>query len=667
MTSWRNEILDKFVPGIYRLTIVADPDGLMLEEGILRGIKDRGFEMILFEDHVEFRFAYESRFRSKWDREEPTDLVVVLRSAASDLQILPYDLIQAGHELSFDIGTLFPNLSYPVVDALDRSDFDCLYRAQTEHNPGVLGNNATKDFILRHVFQIDPELISKPSDLLRMLLRKHYMELRLPSILNQRIVQVLGKNEAFQEWELDKIVPGKEAFFAFLQERWPVFLNRIPRSIDQEVKEEPMQFACLYAGPADLPFGHDDVRVYIDNLFLEGMLHPVEHDNAKNLAQSWAAIGVITDSGRDALVRIERLMQTVEESLPGVDSTHQEWQRLAQRWAELIVLKNLENIEISLEIDTGFHNLEAKIDSGFLKWVEHKYASLHNQPPVPPVMVHHIPRSIARFNADDPQSKVALIVIDGLSIDQWLLLRDEVKSQNPELVFQEETVFAWIPTLTSVSRQAIFSGKAPLYFPDSIESTGKEEVLWERFWQDRGFNQSQIVYLKNLGKGDLSDVEDILTPQSRVVGLVINTVDKIMHGIQLGTAGMHNQVRQWSREGYLPNLIDFLLTKGFHIWITSDHGNIEAQGCGRPKEGVIANIRGERVRIFSDQLLLSGVKDRFPDSIDWPPIGLPENFLSLIAPDRKAFIIEPKKTVTHGGVTLEEVIVPFVKVERKQG
>lgn len=40
-------------------------------------------------------------------------------------------------------------------------------------------------------------------------------------------------------------------------------------------------------------------------------------------------------------------------------------------------------------------------------------------------------------------------------------------------------------------------------------------------------------------------------PKRRVVGLVIDQVDRILHGMELGTLGMHNQVRQWTREGYL--------------------------------------------------------------------------------------------------------------------
>ena len=113
MRSWRDEILKEFTPRAARLTIVADPDGLLLEQGILKEIEARGFELIPFEDRITFRFAYELHYRSRWYRGELTDLVVVLRAGTSDLHTLPYDLLQADRRLSFNLGELFPNLSYP--------------------------------------------------------------------------------------------------------------------------------------------------------------------------------------------------------------------------------------------------------------------------------------------------------------------------------------------------------------------------------------------------------------------------------------------------------------------------------------------------------------------------------------------------------------------------
>jgi len=108
MDNWREQILKEFTPQVARLTLVADPDGLLTEEGVIQGLRERGFELMAFEDPIAFRFAYESKYRSRWDRGELTELVVVLRAEAQDLSSLPFDLLQAGRKLSFNLGDLFP-------------------------------------------------------------------------------------------------------------------------------------------------------------------------------------------------------------------------------------------------------------------------------------------------------------------------------------------------------------------------------------------------------------------------------------------------------------------------------------------------------------------------------------------------------------------------------
>lgn len=162
-------------------------------------------------------------------------------------------------------------------------------------------------------------------------------------------------------------------------------------------------------------------------------------------------------------------------------------------------------------------------------------------------------------------------------------------------------------------------------------------------------------------------IEQLLSRHTlRVVGLVVDKVDKIMHGMHLGTAGMHNQVRQWGQEGFMARLLQLLIERGFAVFLTSDHGNIEAVGCGRPAEGAAAEQRGERARIYADAALRRRVSERFSDATAWPPIGLPDDFLPLLAPRRAAFVREGDRVVAHGGISLEELVVPLVRVDARE-
>jgi hypothetical protein len=666
MNSWRDQILREFTPKVARLTLVADPDGLLLEEGILEGVRERGFELIPFEDHIAFRYAYESKFRSRWDRGEHTDLVVVLRSQASDLGGLPYDLLQAGRRLSFNLGDIFPGLSYPVVTALDRGDLDALYDAQERHAPGQLSDNATKEFVLRHVFEIAPELIKHSSDLLRVLLRRHYCGQRIPTALDERFIQLLRQSNLFDDWPLETLVSDREAFFAFLQERWPIFLDREAAKGTSGVRRGEKPHSLAIEGPVDLPFDHHDVRVYIDTLFVEGLLHPVSHDHADSLSKTWVGIGVRTVAVEDRPRRLGKLIDSLQTSIPADGAKHTDWFLFARGWAELVLLMNEQPDAVPGETNEHAKSLQAQVDSGFTAWLFKRYAGLVNLPPVPPVILHHLPRFLARQVGEDRNAKIALIVVDGLAMDQWLVVRSALAVRQPGFRFREQAVFAWIPSLTSVSRQAIFAGKAPIFFPNSIQTTDKEPALWAQFWADQGLTPNEVVYIKGLGDGSLESVSEALShPRARVAGLVVDKVDKIMHGMEMGTAGMHNQVRQWAQQPYLNTLLDLLLDRRFRVYLTSDHGNVEAKGCGCPAEGAVADLRGERVRIYPDAALRGKVKERFPAALEWGLVGLPEDYLALLAPARQAFVEEKQRTVSHGGISVEEIIVPLIQIEMR--
>ncbi|MFH1006466.1 MAG: BREX-3 system phosphatase PglZ [Candidatus Latescibacterota bacterium] len=662
--SWRSHILREFSPKVARLTLVADPDELLLEEGILEGIRERGFELIPFEDHVAFRYAYESKFRSRWDRGEQTDLVVVLRSQASELNVLPYDLLHIGRKLSFSLGDVFPRLSYPVITALDRGDLDALFEAQQRHAPGQLGDNATKEFILRHIFEIAPELIKQPVDLLRVLLRRHYRGQHIPGIIDERLLQLLRQTSTFSDWPLEALLPDREAFFAFLQERWPVFLDRLSAKDDPSIREDKIADSYTFdvSGPEDLPFEYPDIRVYMDNLFLEGLLQSVSHECAETLSKIWVKCGVQTDPRQDNSRRIAKLMENIRSAIPAEDSRYGEWFRFARRWAELALLAYGQEDANVLQ---RLRHLQTEVDTSFVSWLMRRYAGLINLPSVPPIMLHHLPRFLAHLLEEDSHSKVALLLVDGLSLDQWSLVREILAVQRPRFRFREDTLFAWIPTITSASRQAAFAGKPPIFFPNSIHTTDKEPSLWMKFWADQGLAKNEVAYAKGLGEGRLDSIEERLShPKAKVIGLVIDKLDKIMHGMELGTAGMHNQVRQWAQQPYLAALLDLLLDRGFHVYLTSDHGNIEATGCGQPAEGAVADLRGKRVRIYPDAALREKVKKRFPEALEWDPIGLPDDYLPLLAPVRQAFVQENQRTVCHGGVSVEELIVPLVHIER---
>jgi len=652
MPDWRDTILHELPSDVSPITVVYDPDSLLREQTILDALRKRSFQLLEFEDSVQFRFAWESECRVKWDDRQALQVIILVPDTPCASRRLPFDVVTDARSVEFSLGQLFPQLDYSVVRGLDPSNYDALYDAVLSASPGCLGENATKEFILRHVFEIAPELIKTSVDLLRMLLRRHYVRHEVPELLDERLIAVLKERLSLVDWPVESLIRDRAVFLRFLQEHWTAHVSSDCHSGDQA-------FASQISGPVSLPFSHDDIRVYMDNYFTDGLLQPVAVASRERWVGSWEIIGVAVDPASDVERRAHKLALRLTDQVPGPDARPPTWFRFAYQWAKLnsIVLTQ-PAIRSQMEVDA----LRPKVESGFTAWLGRHYAGLASLPPNPPVMVHHVPRHAARY-LDGATAKVALVVVDGLSVVQWMAIRDSIRSQDKTIVFEENATFAWLPTLTSVSRQAIFAGLPPLYFPDSLNSTDKEPAAWQKFWSQHGLQSRQVGYLKGLGQDNLEGVKELASSSHlRVVGLVVDTVDKIMHGMELGAAGMRAQVGQWSDEGYIARLLKLLLDKSYVPIIVSDHGNVEVQGCGHIAEGAVSEVRGQRVRVCSNCGLRDRLVDENPGVREGLHDGLPRDYWPIYPPIGSAFVREGDRIVTHGGDSVEEMIVPFVTV-----
>ena len=393
VNSWRDEVVGKLETALGRVILVADPDDLLIEEGMLQRVAALGFDLLTFDDHVAFRFAFESGSQSLAEPCADAITRTLIRVSEPDLGALPYDLLARGQRLSFGLAKLFPQLSYPVVASLDRTHLDALFAAQQHAPPACrLGDRETREYVLRHVFGVAPETITREEHLLRFLIGRHYRGQRIPVEFDRQLMRLLEERPRFREWPLASIVPDREAFFAFLQERWPPFLDRL--AVPSADREEPPseEYEIHIPGPVQIAFDHGDVRIYIDNLFHDGLLKPVRYPKSRLLAGSWAMVGITTDPSADRLRRIRGLLDAVADSVPCEGAAHRQWLDFARRWAELRVLKGTAS-DAGMDANTTarYDEVRERVDEGFAAWLAARYSMLHSHPPVPPVMVHHVP------------------------------------------------------------------------------------------------------------------------------------------------------------------------------------------------------------------------------------------------------------------------------------
>lgn len=660
MSPWIDRILKNFPADLARLWIAADPDDVLLDEQVLSSLRERGFELMPFEDSVAFRAEYEDRYRSAWDHGEPAPAkALVLHLRGTNTSDLPWDYLRQARSVSLSLANLFPKLSYAVVRQIGAEHHEALFAAQSKHASQTLGESATKEFILTHIFRISPHLISRSEDLWRELLRLHYRNAALPLVLAEHVAHVLGEHAAFFGLPVSELFSSKAALLRLIQDAWYRYLSQIGVTGIRTGEPTAMDFTAK----ADVPFAHPDVRAIIDSMFLDGLLHPLAVQGLPVSVPEWAKVGIVQDPLALRNLVAEGI-KGIFQSLPTMEASYRDWANLSRRLGEVIArFHTLDTIRAE-GLKAAILELQTTADDCLREWVIHHYANLPSLPVAKgPVMVHHVPRFLCMRRAAG-EEKIALLVFDGLAVDQWVLIREALARRAPKLGFDESACFAWLPTLTSVSRQALFSGLKPREFADTIESTSPEPVQWSRFWQDQGLRANEVLYRKGIKRNEqLADLGTALSgPFIKVAGIVVDTVDEFVHGAVLGKRGIATQIEGWCESGFVEQLFSLLIDKGFHVYLTADHGNVEAVGQGRPNQGVAPEMRGERVRTYRSEALAVESAAANPNTYRLDVAGLPANFMPLFAGGRSAFIQSGEPAVVHGGISVEELLVPFVKI-----
>jgi hypothetical protein len=116
----------------------------------------------------------------------------------------------------------------------------------------------------------------------------------------------------------------------------------------------------------------------------------------------------------------------------------------------------------------------------------------------------------------------------------------------------------------------------------------------------------------------------------------------------------------WDENGFLDDIVCRATDAGIETWITADHGNLECTPAGAPSKGAAVESAGKRLLRYPNRSLR---EDSTADGIVWDGIpGLPDSAEPLLfAPNRTAFTSE-SLSVSHGGLSIDEVVVPLLRV-----
>lgn len=293
-----------------------------------------------------------------------------------------------------------------------------------------------------------------------------------------------------------------------------------------------------------------------------------------------------------------------------------------------------------------------KFNQQFQEWIDDSYfATLNSNPLIIPKSVNKVLPHIASAHKEK-EDKVALIVVDGLAYWQYYLLKDYLKKEG--LSFKDSTLLAWLPTITMLSRQAIFRGEAPN--GDYVQNPTNERKLWYDYWRGKGMSDYRIQYLRD-------NEEFAINEGVTRLSYVTVEMDEKMHS-STDYKDLLSLTENWS-----PRITEKIVTlarMGFTIYLTSDHGSVLSYGW-QPISQVDKvflykdGSRGKRHLMYNRKEEKEGFVNEHRSKVE-----LLSHDLWLAIRSAACFDREGVQVITHGGCHFLEVLVPFVTINNEE-
>lgn len=369
---------------------------------------------------------------------------------------------------------------------------------------------------------------------------------------------------------------------------------------------------------------------------------------------------------------------------------HEEWKELYRK----LVYWELEMTRSdSPEMLEVFNNQKAEANTEFAKYVSKNYSNwILNKNADAPLFSHELWRR--KVTPHLQQGKPTfVVVIDNLRLDQWKAFQPIISESYR--VLEEDLFYSILPTATQYARNALFAGMLPVdiakKFPNEWKNDedegGKnlfEDVLLKAQMKSLGFGDFKTQYLKITNNEDGKTMEDNIHNylKNDLTVIVYNFVDMLSHArtemevlkeLASDEVSYRSLTVSWFEHSPLYRALRKIAGKGVQLIITTDHGTTRVKNPSKcvGDRHTTTNLRYKHGRNlqYEDKDVLAF---RDPRQAGLPTPNVSSTFI-FAKPD--VFLCYPnnynyyvnyyRNTFQHGGISLEEMIVPVVRLEGK--
>ncbi|AOW11360.1 T9SS response regulator signal transducer PorX [Flavobacterium gilvum] len=360
-------------------------------------------------------------------------------------------------------------------------------------------------------------------------------------------------------------------------------------------------------------------------------------------------------------------------------------------WVELY--KKLLFWELELEDidDQGMIEIlesqKVEANSQFGKYIERNYADWFEPKADKPIQSHNLFKELVVPEILKKDKPVLFIVIDNLRYDQWKAFENVVG--NYYKLEKEVPYFSILPTATQYARNAIFSGLTPLemekqfpqYWKNDPEEGGKNlyeaEFLTAQIKRLRLDIKEDYFKITNLAGGKKLVESFKSLKDNDLITVVYNFVDMLSHAktemdvvkeLASDDKAYRSLTLSWFKNSPLLELIQQAQKLGFKLILTTDHGTINVKNPSKVvgDKNTSLNLRYKTGRSLTyEQKDVYSVKE--PKNIGLPAINMSSSyifakndlFLAYVN-NYNHYVSYYKNTYQHGGISLEEMIIPFL-------